>query len=110
MNQTLSCPDCRRVSSSCRCHGDRHRCPGDCREIRCGRPKRGVVNQAFLIRDRYVLNAALREPGIANLSTLKDQFDPLQWLAKEIKVEFPDPEFMHITLSGNRPDELLQVV
>jgi hypothetical protein len=67
--------------------------------------------QAFLIRDRFVLNAALRNhPGLAQTSLLKDQSDPLQWLEKELKVESPSPEFIHISLSGDQPDELTKIV
>jgi succinoglycan biosynthesis transport protein ExoP len=67
-------------------------------------------NQAYLIKDRFVLNAALRDPQVAELSLIKEQPDPVQWLEREIKVEFPSPEFMHITLSGDRPAELLKIV
>jgi hypothetical protein len=67
-------------------------------------------NQAFLIRDRFVLTAALREPGISDLTTIKEQSDPVQWLQREIKVEFPSPELMHIILSGDRSDEIQLIV
>jgi capsular exopolysaccharide synthesis family protein len=67
-------------------------------------------SQAYLIKDRFVLNAALRSPETAGLSLVKEQPDPVQWLEKEIKVEFPSPEFIHITLSGDRPAELLKLV
>jgi hypothetical protein len=68
-------------------------------------------NQAYLIRDRFVLNAALRDnPNIAELSLIKDQSDPLQWLEKEIRVEFPSPSFIHISLSGEQPEELAKIV
>jgi capsular exopolysaccharide synthesis family protein len=70
-----------------------------------------MLRQASLIRDRFVLTAALREhPGLVQMSLLKDQSDPLQWLEKEIRVEFPSPEFMHISLSGDQPEELTQIV
>src|SRR6185437_10591522 len=67
-------------------------------------------SQAYLIKDRFVLNAALRSPEVAELSLVKEHTDPLQWLEKEIKVEFPSPEFIHISLSGDRPTELLKLV
>jgi hypothetical protein len=73
-------------------------------------PEKFRRNQAFLIRDRFVVSAALREPVLADLATIKEQTYPLQWLEKEIKVEFPSPEFMHSTLSGDRPDEIQQIV
>ncbi len=68
-------------------------------------------SQSYLIRDRFVLNAALRDhEGITELSLIKDNPDPLQWLEREIKVEFPSPESIHISLSGDRGEELTQIV
>lgn len=67
-------------------------------------------SQAYRIRDRFVLNAAMRDPEIANLILLKEQPDPLQFLEKELKVEFPSPEIMHIVLSGDRPTDQLKIV
>src|SRR5579883_3142986 len=68
-------------------------------------------SQSYLIRDRCVLNAALRDhEGITELSLIKDNPDPLQWLEREIKVEFPSPESIHISLSGDRGEELTQIV
>ncbi len=66
--------------------------------------------QAYIIKDRFVLNAVLRDPEIAALPLIKDQSDPVQWLEKELKVEFPSPEFMLITLSGDRPGDQLKLV
>lgn len=67
--------------------------------------------QAYLVKDRFVLSAALRDhPDLAELSILKEQEDPLQWLEKEITVSFPSPEVMHISLSGDRPEEQRQIV
>jgi hypothetical protein len=67
--------------------------------------------QEYLIRDRFVLNAAIRKyPELEKTSILKDQTDPLQWLEKEIKVEFPVPEFMHISLTGEQPEEVTKIV
>ena len=69
-----------------------------------------VRSQAYLITDRFVLNAALRSPEVAELSIIKEQSDPVQWLEKQVKVEFPSPEFIHISLSGDRPPELQKLV
>ncbi|HTU89273.1 MAG TPA: polysaccharide biosynthesis tyrosine autokinase [Gemmataceae bacterium] len=67
--------------------------------------------QAYRIRDRFVLNAALRDnPEVAELSLLKEQRDPLEWLEKEINVSFPSPDVMHISISGDRPAEQLKIV
>ncbi len=66
--------------------------------------------QEFLIRDRLVLNAALNEPGVANLSLIREKDDPVQWLETAIQVDFPNPEFMRIALSGDRPQEQIKIV
>jgi hypothetical protein len=69
-------------------------------------------NQAFIIKDPFVLNAALNDEQVqkAKLSVLKEQTDPLQWLENEIKVDIPSPEFIQISMSGDRPQELLVLV
>jgi hypothetical protein len=67
--------------------------------------------QEYLIRDPFVLKGALRKlPDPAQMSLLKEQPDPLEWLVEKIKVEFPRPEFIHISLSGDQPEELTQIV
>jgi succinoglycan biosynthesis transport protein ExoP len=66
--------------------------------------------QAYIIKDRFVLNAALRDPEVSELSLIKQQSDPVQWLEKEIRVEFPSPEFMLITISGDNPPEQIKIV
>lgn len=68
-------------------------------------------SQAYLIKDRFLLNAALRDnPELAKLSILRQQPDPLQWLEKEIMVTFPSPEVMHISLSGDQPEDQMKIV
>ena len=67
-------------------------------------------NQAYIIKDRFILNAALNDPEVAKLKVLEEQIDQLQWLESEIKVEFPGPEFIQISMSGDQPKELLELV
>jgi hypothetical protein len=67
-------------------------------------------NQGYIIKDRFILNAALNQPEVAKLEVLKEQTDQLQWLENEIKVDFPSPEFIQISMSGDRPQELLVLV
>lgn len=77
---------------------------------RIGRHEDFVRSQVYLIKDRFVLTAALRSPEVAELSMLQEQTDPVQWLETELKVETPSSEFIHISLSGDRPLELQKVV
>ncbi len=67
--------------------------------------------QAYIIKNRLFLNAVLRDnPELAELSLLKEQSDPLQWLEKEITVATPNSAFMHISLSGDRPEDQKKIV
>jgi hypothetical protein len=51
--------------------------------------------QMYLIHDPFVLKAVQRNhPEMAKFTLFKEQPDPVQWLEQEIKVEFPDEEFM----------------
>jgi capsular exopolysaccharide synthesis family protein len=67
-------------------------------------------NQGFIIKDRFILSYALNYPEVAKLQVIKEQTDQLQWLETEIKVEFPGPEFIQISMSGDQPKELLVLV
>jgi hypothetical protein len=71
-----------------------------------------LLLQAYLIKDRFVLDAALNDEQVrkADLSVLRGQPDPLRWLENEVKVDFPGPEFIQISLSGDRPEDLLVLV
>jgi hypothetical protein len=69
-----------------------------------------LKNQAYIIKDRFVLNAALNNEKVAKLEVLKEQPDQLLWLENEIKVTFPGPEFIQISMSGERPDQLLVII
>ena len=44
---------------------------------------------ATLMRSRFVLNAALRKPGVSQLEDLRDEDDRLTWLKEHISVSFP---------------------
>jgi capsular exopolysaccharide synthesis family protein len=66
--------------------------------------------QAALIRSRPVLNAALRQPRVAQLETVRTMTqgaaDPLEALDSAVRVDFPAPEILRITVEGDDPDEL----
>jgi capsular exopolysaccharide synthesis family protein len=72
-----------------------------------------LQNQAYLIKDQLIFNAALKMDGIADLPVLKEHKDlaeQLQWIESEIKVEFPGPEFIQISMSGDQPQDLLKLL
>jgi hypothetical protein len=67
--------------------------------------------QAVLIKSSNVLNAALRQPGIAGLRTLGEQPDPLGWLARAITVTIPaESEVLQVRLRGDDAQEIQQIV
>ena len=67
--------------------------------------------QIALIKSRFVLNAALRQPKVANLALLKEEPDPVEWLAKHLEADYKaSPEVLTIKLKGDDPDELVALV
>jgi capsular exopolysaccharide synthesis family protein len=67
--------------------------------------------QAALVKSRLVLNAALREPKVAQLSVLADKPDPLDWLEQELKVDNNiAPEFLRISMDGEKAQDLAVLV
>ncbi|MCI0682571.1 MAG: polysaccharide biosynthesis tyrosine autokinase [Gemmataceae bacterium] len=67
--------------------------------------------QSAYVRSRLVLNAALRDPKVAGLQTLRGHLDPLGWLEERINVDFSvAPEIMRIAMTGEHPQELTAIV
>ncbi len=71
-------------------------------------------SQAYLVKSRPVLTAALKEKEpepVAKLSLIQEQTDPIQWLEKEIQVDFAvSPETMRISMRGDNAREMLIIV
>jgi polysaccharide biosynthesis transport protein len=64
------------------------------------------MTQFAMLKDRLVLNAALRDPAVKRLdmAAITKGTDPVQWLEKEIRIEKPDgPELPRVTLEGDDP-------
>ena len=71
--------------------------------------------QEQLIRSPFVILAALRDPAIGQLKTIREleakQQDPVDWLQKNLRVAFPGgSEIMRISLSGPDKEEVTQLV
>ena len=67
--------------------------------------------QVTLIRSHLVLDTALQQPGIAQLSFLKDEKDRTGWLIKNLDVKFVgDSEILQIAITGEHPEELVQIL
>src|SRR5262249_41034885 len=67
--------------------------------------------QVVLVKSRLVLNAALRDPRVADLPILTKQLDPIEWLERILEVTFPDnTEIMRIRVRGPSPVESAKLV
>lgn len=67
--------------------------------------------QMALVKSRFVLNAALRKPGISDLRMLRGVMHPVEWLQENLKVgSYNSPEILQIALSGEQPEELALLV
>jgi capsular exopolysaccharide synthesis family protein len=62
--------------------------------------------QIALVKSRFVLNAALRDPEVASLGLVRDPIDPIGWLQRELLIDFSiAPEILRIALTGDQPEE-----
>ncbi len=68
------------------------------------------TQQQFL-RSRFVLAAALRRPASSKLAMVREQVDPIDWIARRLQVHFPgNGEIMYVGLSGEDPQEVATLV
>ena len=69
------------------------------------------ATQQQLLKSRLVLSTALKASKIAELAAVKTQADPVAWLARELRVDFPaNSEIMQVSLGGDDPAETAQLV
>ncbi|HEY7423815.1 MAG TPA: hypothetical protein VH682_06170 [Gemmataceae bacterium] len=67
--------------------------------------------QLVMLKSRLVLNSALCDPKVAQLSVVREQAEPVEWLEQEIQADFSAaPEVLRITMSGDRPEQLVVLV
>ncbi len=67
--------------------------------------------QVQLIKSPLVLMAALRRPGVDNLSVFDGEQDKVGWLMKNVQVSAPmESEVIQIRLRGEDPQEVTDVV
>jgi uncharacterized protein involved in exopolysaccharide biosynthesis len=73
--------------------------------------RRFQLTQQNLLKSRFVLSSALRDPKVRSCETLRPLVDPYEWLSDKLKVEFvAGSEVMEISLSGNNPVDLANIV
>ena len=64
-----------------------------------------------MLMSRNIINSTLTQPGIAKLPMIAQQDEPIEWLQKNLEVQFlPESEVLEISLSGDHPDDLAKVV
>ena len=73
--------------------------------------------QADLIKTSFVMNAALRQPGISNLEIVKNKpwggkrKEPAAWLERELKVSSPEgTEIVQLSFKERNEEEVIRVL
>lgn len=68
--------------------------------------------QLQLMKSPYVLQAALRKPGIADLETLREAGrDPIDWLSRGLLVSTsPESEVVQVRLRGQKAEDLAKIL
>ncbi len=70
--------------------------------------------QPALMRSRLVLEVAIKRPGIAELTCLKNEEtddDKINWLMKNLEAGYlGSSEILQISITGRDPDELMKIV
>ncbi len=67
--------------------------------------------QIEMLRSKSLLVRAVRDPSISGLSFLRYMSDPVAWLKKNLKIDYPnDGEILRIRLSASDPSQAAAVV
>ena len=67
--------------------------------------------QAALMKSTFVINAALRKPGIGQLPLIKEQDDAATWLTEELRISNPeDSEILSVSLKGRNKQQIEKIV
>ncbi|HIQ20059.1 MAG TPA: hypothetical protein EYH34_02310, partial [Planctomycetes bacterium] len=67
--------------------------------------------QQQLLRSRFTLTAALRDPAVARLPLVQNELDPVGWLMRELEINFPgEAEIMQVSLTLSDPAQAATLV
>lgn len=67
--------------------------------------------QLALLKSRLVLGTALKDPEVAKLEIVAQKVDPIEWLEKELQVDFASgSEILRISINGEKPREPMLLV
>ena len=58
--------------------------------------------QRVLLRSNLVLNAALKQPGVSELPSIKHRTDPIAWLQQNLEaISLKDSELLQVSLAAS---------
>jgi polysaccharide biosynthesis transport protein len=61
--------------------------------------------QMAIIKSQMVLNAALRQPQVGRLEEVRKAADPVAWLEKEIRIDYPNGrEILRLSVDSDGPE------
>jgi capsular exopolysaccharide synthesis family protein len=67
--------------------------------------------QQQLLKSDFVLVAALRDPQVSQLAMVRQQPNPVKWLADELWVDYPgEAEVMRLQLTGEDPQQVTKIL
>lgn len=67
--------------------------------------------QKELVRSSFVMTAALRNPAVAELSIIRQQAEPIDWLVNNVQVNTPsNTEIMQISVELPEPKDAINLV
>jgi capsular exopolysaccharide synthesis family protein len=73
--------------------------------------KRWRETQLQLIRSPFMLQAAIRDPKVANLSLIKNEKEPIYFLQRSLEVATPkDSDLIIIRMEGEEPRDMVEIV
>lgn len=67
--------------------------------------------QSALVKSYAVIQGTLERPTIADLPTVRNQSDPIEWLSKSLLTDsLLGPEILRVTLSGDRAEDVALIL
>ena len=67
--------------------------------------------QVTLAKSRKVIESALKQEGVTKLASVRKEEDPIDWLGREIKVDFPrGSEILRISMTSSYPPKDIEML
>jgi uncharacterized protein involved in exopolysaccharide biosynthesis len=69
------------------------------------------ATQIEILRSKSLLTRAVRDPSVAQVTFLARKHDPVDWLQKHLKIDYPnDAELLRVRLFTSEPEEGVKIV